>query len=101
MVILASGPRLTVDDLPLEIREGDATAAETTRDEEKAAETSPSAPMSNTPPPDAPDDETLSEAEKQRILSTLAACGNNKTKAAEQLGISRRTLHRKINEWGL
>ncbi len=106
MVILASGPRLTVDDLPLEIRESDATTAatptETSLGVEKSAETTPAAPpTATTPPPDAPDDETLSEAEKQRILSTLAACGNNKTKAAERLGISRRTLHRKINEWGL
>ncbi len=103
MVILASGTRLTVDDLPLEIREGDAPAAE--RPSEAATPEKPSADASTaeatapaTPPQD---DETLSEAERQRILSTLSACGNNKTKAAERLGISRRTLHRKLNEWGL
>jgi DNA-binding NtrC family response regulator len=42
---------------------------------------------------------TLAEAEKQLIISTLAQCGGNKTKAAEVLGIGRKTLHRKIQEY--
>ena len=44
---------------------------------------------------------TLEETEKAKILSVLEASGGNKTRAAETLGISRRTLHRKLNEWGL
>lgn len=42
---------------------------------------------------------TLAEAEKQLIISTLAQCGGNKTKAAEVLGIGRKTLHRKVQEY--
>lgn len=42
----------------------------------------------------------LKEAnEKQLIAKVLAEVGGNKTKAAELLGISRRTLHRKIAQW--
>ena len=44
---------------------------------------------------------TLEETEKAKILSVLESSGGNKTKAAETLGISRRTLHRKLNEWGM
>lgn len=42
---------------------------------------------------------TLEEAEKQLIISTLTLCGGNKTKAAEVLGIGRKTLHRKLQEY--
>jgi len=43
---------------------------------------------------------TLEEMEKQAIQQALKASGGNRTRAAEQLGISRRTLHRKIAEYG-
>lgn len=43
---------------------------------------------------------TLEDLEKQAIAQALKACGGNRTRAAEQLGISRRTLHRKISEYG-
>jgi len=42
---------------------------------------------------------TLAEAEKRLIISTLAQCGGNKTRAAEVLGIGRKTLHRKLQEY--
>ena len=42
---------------------------------------------------------TLAEAEKQLILSTLVMCGGNKTRASEVLGIGRKTLHRKLQEY--
>jgi transcriptional regulator with PAS, ATPase and Fis domain len=43
---------------------------------------------------------TVGEAEKMLILKTLTATGNNKTKAAEILGISLKTLHNKLKEYG-
>ncbi|MCL2104014.1 MAG: sigma-54 dependent transcriptional regulator [Kiritimatiellaeota bacterium] len=43
---------------------------------------------------------SLADAEKQKILSTLAQHNDNRTRAAAELGISRRTLHRKLKEWG-
>jgi len=44
---------------------------------------------------------SLDQAEKELIVQALKQNNNNRTKAADQLGISRRTLHRKLNEYGL
>lgn len=44
---------------------------------------------------------SLSEAEKEIIRSTLIAQNGNKSKAAEVLGIGRKTLHRKLQEYAL
>jgi DNA-binding NtrC family response regulator len=43
---------------------------------------------------------TVEEAEKMLILKTLEATSNNKTRAAEILGISLKTLHNKLKEYG-
>ena len=43
---------------------------------------------------------SLDEAEKLFIMSTLDYCGGNKTKASEMLKIGRKTLHRKLEEYG-
>ncbi|HEX2973173.1 MAG TPA: sigma-54 dependent transcriptional regulator [Tepidisphaeraceae bacterium] len=43
----------------------------------------------------------LTRLSKQAILKALEACHGNRTEAAKQLGISRRTLHRRLNEFGL
>jgi DNA-binding NtrC family response regulator len=43
---------------------------------------------------------TVEEAEKQLILRTLSSTSNNKTRAAEILGISLKTLHNKLKEYG-
>ena len=40
---------------------------------------------------------TVDEAEQKLIIATLEAAGNNKTRAAEMLGISLKTLHNKLN----
>jgi DNA-binding NtrC family response regulator len=43
---------------------------------------------------------TIGQAERQLILKTLESHGNNKTRAAETLGISLKTLHNKLKEYG-
>ena len=43
----------------------------------------------------------LEENEKLLIIKALDECNGNKSKAAQVLGISRRTMHRKLNEYGL
>ena len=42
---------------------------------------------------------TVDEAERQLILKTLSSTLNNKTRAAEILGISTKTLHNKLREY--
>jgi len=42
---------------------------------------------------------TVDEAERQLIVRTLAALGNNKARTAEVLGISLKTLHNKLHRY--
>lgn len=41
----------------------------------------------------------MEEAEKGLILETISFCKGNKTKAADLLGIGRKTLHRKLAQY--
>jgi len=83
MVVLSRGNRITLRDLPAEIR-----------DQQPATGTRP-LPHAGAPPL------SIDEAEKNLIVKALKATRGNRTKAADQLGISRRTLHRKLNEYQL
>uniref|UniRef100_E6PZB6 Fused response regulator of ato opeon, in two-component system with AtoS: response regulator sigma54 interaction protein n=1 Tax=mine drainage metagenome TaxID=410659 RepID=E6PZB6_9ZZZZ len=42
---------------------------------------------------------TVAEAERRLILQTLESTGNNKTRAAQVLGVSLKTLHNKLKEY--
>ncbi len=55
---------------------------------------SPVAPVSDTPA-------SLEDAEKEAIVAALQRNGGNKAKAAAELGISTRTLYRKIHDFDL
>lgn len=48
-----------------------------------------------------PDIKTLTELEKEAIIDSLQRNGGNKRKVADELGISERTIHRKISEYGI
>ena len=87
MVVLAKGETLTVDDVPENIRNGiPATTRETPAAEEEAVQLVPG---------------TLNDNERKLIEDALRRCGGNRTKAAQMLGISRRTLHRRLQEYAL
>jgi DNA-binding NtrC family response regulator len=63
----------------------------------------PSSLVEEPPAPDAPQlalapGTTVEEAERQLIVMTLAHTRDNKTRAAEILGISLKTLHNKLNK---
>jgi two-component system, NtrC family, response regulator AtoC len=44
---------------------------------------------------------TVEEAERQLIVQALKEMDGNRTRAAQKIGISRRTLHRKLKKFGL
>jgi DNA-binding NtrC family response regulator len=44
---------------------------------------------------------TVAEAERRLITETLTALGNNRTRAAEVLGITKKTLYNKLKQYGL
>ena len=52
-------------------------------------------------PPRAENKTEYKEAERQRILSALTACNWNRVKAAEMVGVPRRTFYRRLKEFGL
>jgi len=84
MVVLAAGELLDVGDVPEAIRSAAADPAGAS-----AAGTTPTAPAAGG---------TLEDTERALIARTLEECGGNVTRAAERLGISRRTLHRRLAE---
>ena len=64
--------------------------------------------ISGEPPDEPPDLPTvdgeiglLEKAEMDTILATLRSAGGNKSQAARQLGITRKTLHSKLKKYGL
>lgn len=90
MVVLATGEMLTADDVPMEIRAPIQTPI---------ASAPPSPKVGQPAIPTVASCGSLADAERTKILSVLDSCKGNKSKAAEILGISRRTLHRKLNAW--
>ena len=82
MVVLAHGTTLTAADVPLEIRSG-----------------APRPAASDATPAPTPVSERLDESERAIIERTLARCNGNRTRAADALGISRRTLLRKLRAY--
>jgi len=75
-VVMASGAKITLRDLPINVR--------------SAVENGPSAR--------APLALNLGETKLTLVRRALAECKGNRTLAAQKLGISRRTLHRKLRE---
>src|SRR5205814_7817758 len=87
-VVMATGQQITLRDLPMAVRQA-ATA-------QLPGGVSPTEAFGEkTSPLD------LHETERRLIAQALAATNGNITAAAKKLGISRRTLHRKINEMNL
>jgi len=78
-VALARGPRLTPADLPERISSSGGAAAILARSGDR--------PL------------TLRELEREYILETLKQTGGNKSRAAALLGLDRKTLYRKLDEY--
>jgi DNA-binding NtrC family response regulator len=84
-VVMTSSAKVGLRDLPAPVREGASAAG--------------SKPSSASYVPLEPGEHfNLHQTEHRLILQALEETGGNVTRAAKKLGISRRTLHRKINE---
>ena len=88
-VVMATGKQITLHDLPMAVRRVASPAVA------RSGGISPQVFGEIASPLD------LHETEKKLIAQALAATNGNVTAAAKKLGISRRTLHRKINEMNL
>src|ERR1019366_4565608 len=84
-VVMATGAKITLRDLPSAVRQAAGHALPRGISSAKAF-SEKSSPWD------------LRETEKKLILQALTTTNGNVTAAAKKLGISRRTLHRKINE---
>ncbi len=82
-VVLCRGERITARDLPPSVRAGAASAS---ADPQRMLARS---------------DLTVKEAEKQLLIRALKETNGNRTLAAKKIGISRRTLHRKLHTYNL
>lgn len=104
MVVLSSGGELGVSDIPAEIA-SPAPAQTPPAAPPVAASAAASGGFSLAEIRAAAEDgaaiEPLKDSERNLVITALRETGGNVTKAAERLGISRRTLHRRINEWNL
>lgn len=85
-VVLCRGERITLRDLPVEIRQ------------EGGPPRAPTQPETSAP---AVPGLSVKEAEKQLIIRALKECEGNRTVAAQKLGMSRRSLHRKLHVYHL
>jgi DNA-binding NtrC family response regulator len=84
-VVMATGSKITLRDLPMAVREVAGGALP------RGISTSKAFGQKVNPL-------DLRETERKLVLQALASTNGNVTAAAKKLGISRRTLHRKINE---
>ncbi len=90
-VIMAGSERLTIAHLPLNFDEDPVAPLQVV--------SAPSTPAPRTGIVEVSVGTTVDAAEKQLILKTLESTGNNKTRAAEILGISSKTLQNKLKEY--
>jgi DNA-binding NtrC family response regulator len=87
MVVLNTRGCIDLEDLPPEVLRGEEDSG-TLPAASNSAERSPGAMR------------TLADIEKQTIFDALRACGGNRTRAAQTLGIGLRTIQRKLKEYG-
>jgi DNA-binding NtrC family response regulator len=83
---MTSGPKITLRELPMNVRRAAGAATLPGGVTPARAFSEKASPLD------------LHETERKLIAQALATTNGNITAAAKKLGISRRTLHRKINE---
>ncbi|MSR65070.1 MAG: sigma-54-dependent Fis family transcriptional regulator [Verrucomicrobiae bacterium] len=84
-VVLGKGDKITLRELPQSVRDQLTYGANGTPSPARTAKS----------------EMTIEEAEKQMVIRALKETSGNRTEAAKRLGISRRTLHRKLHVYQL
>jgi DNA-binding NtrC family response regulator len=95
-VIIASGRQIELDDLPEAVSKRSVEERTQIRGERVRA-----ASEGRTASLDVDIPSTMDEVERQIIEATLDYTGGDKTRAAKTLGIGRKTLYRKLDQYGL
>ncbi len=98
MVVMARGATLTVGDVPAEVRGGVARELEGGQTQNAECRTQNGEPETRNAERATLD---LSANEKTLVLRALEECKGNRSLAARRLGIGRRTLYRKLAEYGM
>jgi len=91
-VVMANGTKIGLRHLPRFLRDGS---------HDGFRHDSPAHPVVNSMGPSGDDDLNLASVEEKYIRLALERTGDNRTEAARLLGISRRTMQRKLKEMGL
>ena len=87
LIVFNSAPVISIEDLPDNIRNSTAEKKSTvllTNQEQKQLTS-----------------DNINDQQHALIIKVLEECGNNRTLAADKLGISRRTLQRRLKEYGI
>ena len=99
-VLLCTGDRLELSHLPADKMSSHFAARKTAH--APTAPGPPTVPILRGPPlVPAELREQLAQAERQRIVDALAKCAGNQTEAARALGISRRTLVKRLSAFNI
>jgi DNA-binding NtrC family response regulator len=103
VAVFCDGPIVKVEHLPKTMVAGQGSAS-VSEPVKPVSVTRPDAlPVADVQAPVAADEfrSVVEDLDRRRVLDALATCGGNQTRAAEMLGMSRRTLVARLDAYGL
>ncbi len=105
MAVMATSNTLTISDIPVDVRAAlaDSFLTEDRKPPEKSGVDNKSDESNEGENATNAEEKefNIDHQERRLIAEALAECQGNRTRAAEKLGVSRRTLHRKLKAYGM